>query len=508
MPKKAVLPWRPQPRPPYRYARPVRDSEYCQRVRRHPPSSLVPLIAATAARYWEPQSWIRDGHLKYTPWALADAARVSIASSNEYRGKPATERDLLEILAAYVAFLDPALRSQTDGPEEALSQYLLRASGEQLAWQEQDFADFARTAALLTQTTSNKPARVMSPGWESDILGCSLSDYVGIAQVLLGAAISSGGRFDPIWLDSESAAPIRRVISKDVFLHIVKAHFVTDVDGFRQLEREGHHSRNSELRRFEHNPLRSRPLLAGLGNCYLIPAPRAIIGKASPLGLYHTGIDHFGEAFAQDFGELLEQYVGRQLRLLPQATVLPEIMYKSGRGERTSVDWIVIFDDLILLVEVKSRRPTQDVRLASERRADELKRMLAHAYTQIDTTATLIAEGNPAFTAIPNNRPVLGLIITQEPFHTANAPFQRQHMPATAIPILMAGASELEGIVTVTDTLPSRLLREIAADPERSTWALQPALTGHEHTTNPILQSAWDSYPWARPNRHLREVAY
>jgi hypothetical protein len=61
------------------YDRLVTEDEYRQRVRRHRPSSLLPLIAAAAARYGSPQrpqSWLESPSLKYTPWALADAARV------------------------------------------------------------------------------------------------------------------------------------------------------------------------------------------------------------------------------------------------------------------------------------------------------------------------------------------------------------------------------------------------------------------------------------------------
>ncbi|MFE5405598.1 hypothetical protein ACFQ9Z_30370 [Streptomyces sp. NPDC056580] len=39
--------------------------------------------------------------MKYTPWALADAARVCQAYGTEYQRSEATERDPLEILAAY-----------------------------------------------------------------------------------------------------------------------------------------------------------------------------------------------------------------------------------------------------------------------------------------------------------------------------------------------------------------------------------------------------------------------
>ncbi|MEU6573529.1 hypothetical protein [Streptomyces sp. NPDC046805] len=39
--------------------------------------------------------------MKYTPWALADAARVCLAYGTEYQRSDATERDLLEVLTAY-----------------------------------------------------------------------------------------------------------------------------------------------------------------------------------------------------------------------------------------------------------------------------------------------------------------------------------------------------------------------------------------------------------------------
>jgi hypothetical protein len=38
----------------------VSDYEYQQRVRRYKPSSLMPLIAAAAARYWQQQDWLNS----------------------------------------------------------------------------------------------------------------------------------------------------------------------------------------------------------------------------------------------------------------------------------------------------------------------------------------------------------------------------------------------------------------------------------------------------------------
>ncbi|ANB04191.1 hypothetical protein SAM40697_0228 [Streptomyces ambofaciens] len=80
---------------------------------------------------------------------------------------------------------------------------------------------------------------------------------------------------------------------------------------------------------------------------------------------------------SQDLGGLFEAYVGRQLWLLPVATVLPEIAY--GQNQALRVDWIVVADELVLLAEVKSVRPTAHLRLANERRVAELQRMLGRA---------------------------------------------------------------------------------------------------------------------------------
>ncbi|QYX77743.1 hypothetical protein [Streptomyces akebiae] len=60
------------------------------------------------------------------------------------------------------------------------------------------------------------------------------------------------------------------------------------------------------------------------------------------------------------------EYVGRQLRLIPDAEVIGEITYQVKRNWFLSVDWIVVLDDLVLLVEVKSRMPTEGARLGLE----------------------------------------------------------------------------------------------------------------------------------------------
>ncbi|MFB7280316.1 hypothetical protein ACFCZV_24745 [Streptomyces hydrogenans] len=86
------------------------------------------------------------------------------------------------------------------------------------------------------------------------------------------------------------------------------------------------------------------------------------------MGLFYTGHGHYkGKdaetflAFTRDLAELFEQYVGRHVRLLPGAEVIPEISYGESVGKK-SVDWIVVLPSLVLLVEVKSVRTTAGLR--------------------------------------------------------------------------------------------------------------------------------------------------
>ncbi|MFE2473183.1 hypothetical protein [Streptomyces mirabilis] len=469
----------------------ISDGEYVARIRRHRPSALLPLIAQTSAHY-SVGSWMnRQDTLRFNPWALADAARVSLAYGNEYRND-ARAQDLERILGLYSQLDDRLMRDETD--LEALERYLLRTSGEQLTLQESPYDNLARTAAIITQTSAVREPRCMRPGWEEDLFGTSLSNYVGIARLLWAAVVKRAGRFDPNWLEASDMAPIREVISVSDFTAVTEAHFVTDVDSFKKANKDLRLTSDPLRRRFEYNPLRGQPLLRGYGQGYVAPVADLVWHKGSPLGIYHTGVARYGNAFAQDLGELFEAYVGRQLCLWPNAEVIPEITY--GPGNSLSVDWIVVTDDLVVLVEVKSVRPTQHLRLATDKRVDEVQRMLGRAYTQIDNTAALIARREKEFVSVPTDRPVQGLIVTMEPFHTVNGPAQRAHLPRTAVPVSVCSAGDLEHMVTIDDASIGQLLIERADDPKRSTYGLREALSGHSHAPNPVLAAGWTSYPW------------
>jgi hypothetical protein len=273
-------------------------------------------------------------------------------------------------------------------------------------------------------------------------------------------------------------------------------HFITGADQLRATELPSRYRGHPDTRRFSFSPLHGRPVVRGVINDLLIPVPGLIVRKASPLGLYYTGVAHWGNPFARDVGTLFEAYVGRQLRQLHGAAVHPAITYTVGKDKRDSVDWFAVFDDVTLLVEVKSTRPTESVRTGSDTAVDDLARSLAKAVRQINTSAQLVRDQHPAFRHVPHDRPIIGLVVTMEPFHVINAPMYRDLLPAGSEPVRFCSAYELEGLVTVEDDTAGTLLRGFVHDPHRQDWPILELLRGHTVGRNEVLDAAWQVLPW------------
>ncbi|MEU1601563.1 hypothetical protein ABZ468_55280 [Streptomyces sp. NPDC005708] len=437
----------------------------------------------------------------YGPWALADVAWVSLTRGNEYRGRPATDADLKEILNYYFA-LDEPMRREPVG--QRLEGFLLRLAGQQLVWQEPEFPELARTLALLQQTAPTKHLEVIEPGWDKRLLGCSLADYVGVAQLLFGAATTMKGRFDPQWLASD-LDDFEDLTTPDNLAAVIDRHFATSAERLRDEEvaaaalarADGKPALDPVLRRFSYNPLRGKPVVTGYGPGSLVPVPAAVVAKASCSGLYYTGLEGLGTAFTRDLGELFEQYIGRQLRLLPDADVHPEVVYIENKSERKSVDWFVVFDDLVLLVEVKSGL---QLRLGPKDFATELSKKLEKALKQIDRTVALVKEGRTEFAHIPVDRPILGMVVTMDVYHMVNSPEFRSALPETTVPATITAIGELEDAVTVTDASLSTILLDGARSASPGGWWLRADLAGHDTVAwNPILDEAWIAYPLAKP---------
>ncbi|WP_156666007.1 hypothetical protein [Rhodococcus qingshengii] len=477
------------------YARIVKDDEFVARVRRHRPSALIPIVAACGAQYSEPGSWMSSPYGKLTPWALAEIARVSLAFGNEHRND-ATERDVIECAAAYVAIGDPELSRRAP---ETLAFVMMRMASEQLSFQRTVFNQIARTVAIYDQTTPGRTPRVLQSGWEHDLLGCSIVEFAAIGVLLRTGAVKNSGRFNLAWLDQPQFQQVTDEIPAAVIRNTITREFVADTDSF-QSRRPSIRLPSPEYRRYTYNPLLGRPVVSGIADDFLVPVPGQIVRKVSPLGIYYSGMTKWGSAFAEDAGDLFEQYVGRQLQTLKSAVVYPEIVY--GHDNRKSVDWIVVLEQAVLLIEVKSVRPTESVRLGTPESVKELSRMLGRAYQQVETTDHLLAEGHPEFAHIPQDRPRIGLVVTVEPFHTANTPFTRHlYRETLSLPALLCSSEDLERLVTLKDSGVDEYLLDLVNDPTRDGWQVSSGLVGKSLARNEVLDRAWKTLPWRRDER-------
>jgi hypothetical protein len=337
--------------------------------------------------------------------------------------------------------------------------------------------------------------------WDKELLGSSVTEYVGAAFLLHASTVSGNrGVFDLGWLDQSQFADITSEVPADTLRQVIVEQYATDRTGFKAIADEAQkrsQAPGAEFRRFGFNPLASRPVVSGLAETLLIPVPGLVLRKASPVGIYYAGLAKWGTRFTNDLGDLFESYVGRQLRLIPDARVEPEIAYGPDRERKLSVDWFVVCDDCVILIEAKSCGPTEAIRLGAPNATADLVRKLGHGIEQLNASAQLIRGREPGFEAIPDDRPLVGLVVTLEPFPTVNNPWTAAAFPTSDIPYLVASINEVENLVSITDESAATLLREHLADPEHVGWSLGSALVGHQYTENPILRQGWDSYPWS-----------
>ncbi|VXC15871.1 hypothetical protein [Nocardioides sp. AX2bis] len=473
----------------------MRDEDFIARVRRHKPSALLPLIAQFASTRILSDDWMKNGQRGFgSPWALAEIARVSLAYSNEHR-KHATFQDLIACNDAYNELDDPEMVKGFNGP---VAGFFLRMC-EQLEYQLPARHEMTRALALFKFTEPRRPLRVVRDGWDTELLGVDLVSYIAAGEMLHFAAKPNQGRFNPRWLDQPNFDFIRDVIDPDLLRTAWNRNYVIDASEFAA---QNARPRPSIWRRYGHNALLSRPVVRGVHEDWLIPVPGLIVRRLSPLGLYYAGVEHWGKAFADDLGDLFEPYVGSHLRLLGTDVIEPGFTY--GRDKHETVDFIVTLPEVIVLVEVKSVRPTAAVRAGNEDAHVELKRMLSKGVKQIERADRLIDEHHPAFAHIPRDRPRVGLLVTLEDFHVLNSAFHRPLLDRERpdFPIGVASAGEIEHWVTVKDVTPGQVILDARAEREEHPWpvgagvALKQQLYGRKHRQNTIVEKAWSAGPW------------
>lgn len=445
---------------------------------------FLPALAAHTARL-DPlvtgRGYRNDGRW---PWAAAAMARESVLFSNEFRhGGIPTENDFAKLYNLFNATYD-----LEDDP--SIADIMIPLVYEQFGYWESEFEELARVWALFGDPTLGRPI-----AW-ADVFGMELEKAARAALVLHGFAVHNGGHIDAALLDAPHMQDIFTKVAPRQELEALMRYFTVTVEGARDLGRLAP-AVASNRQRYAFNPFVAKPLI-DLGRRGVWAPQSLLVSRAIfPTNLYYVGMRQWGTPFAENLGTRVEQYVGRQLRLTGGDHVEGEITY--GKGDK-SVDWIWVTDACVILVECKSARMTFGAKAADSSLGTIVSRSIGKARTQIDRTAQLINERHPAFRHIPADRPIVGMVVTAEPFYLGNAGFMPEYGPPSKTPSQVVSLRELEDFVCLDEAAAADLLQRTLEDPEKRTWAMANVMQDlGDLGKNPLLADAWKRFDFLDP---------
>ena len=472
-------------------------SAFRQACRAFRPSELVPAIAKLSASFGEPPYSRRIQHA-LPPWGLAAAARESLLFGNEYRDKVPDGKALGDLMRKFQIAMD-ITDAEIEGGDLMLS-LSTRMTHEQLPYEESAFEEVSRSHAWMVEGLSEVETKVITEQALADMLGgITLRQAIGATFFIQVGAFQNEGQYNPGWLDQPNFADVLKVYPRNT-VETVAARLTTTPKDFKA--EYGKWALGTQAAaRYDYNPLVATPFVDMGDGIPVAPASRLILRTVSPGSLYYAGMAAHGPAFAADLGNLFEHYVGRQLKLIPDAEVTPEIVFGKGGGQK-SVDWFAVFPNLVVLIEAKSKRLGPAARAGDPSLLDTLHGSLGGARKQLSETINHLSDGHLAFAHIPTDRPMVALIVTAEPFYSGGAYLMDYSGGPTIsggnlpdVPLGWMSSRQLESLVTHGADVEEILLDIIAKRGDGIVGFLD--VGKQAGAQNPILENAWLSYPWS-----------
>lgn len=457
--------------------------EFVQRVRRHRPSEILRMAAATSIQNHE-----SDGLSPPVCWdfAIAAVSKAAICCGNEHRRPGVRHEDLRAMCSALIACRDPLL------DDNDVAGFTVRAAFEQMPSQELPFRDLARTRALLEIAASEADQDFITPEFWKALLGCSIEEFVALAIFLHTRAVQNGGIFKRSWLAQQNFEPIFDFLPRDTIERVSRTHFILTREEFRAIADE-RAQEDSRLKRFEFNPLLVGPFVELPGQDPIAPVLYPILIRATPGSLYYTAAcSDEGPKFTDALGKAFEHYVGMQLKLCNPIGLKSEITY--NKNQNRSVDFVMVLPKVVVLVEAKVTRLTEAARLGTEKLESDFARAPGVAIQQIEKTAQLIRDEHASFKHIPNDRRIVGLIVTMEPYYLCASEVV---FPTSGSSILthLCSARDLEKLVVMEEPTCEELLLGSGNRLKGSeNWSLSARLNTLQDNRNPLLDEIWKQY--------------
>jgi hypothetical protein len=465
-------------------------------VRRYLHRDLLRAVASLASSL-ERARWGRGPALglpKFVaPFSLAGVARTALDAATEHRNTGVTLPDLVNLCGAYFNIEDPELRNPP--AVERATRLMTRVIYEQAVAQQPPMLNLGRTIVLLGDHAAGVPGAVSESEWETE-LGVSLDGFMRLGFTLYTAALDNNGALARQQITRSDLGPVFEPLTGEQALVVIDRHLAGPPDWHRRwlAERRQLGQERPGYEKWSPNPLQARPLVILAGDL-VVPAPHYVIERITPTGLYFTGQESFGERFTNALGTMFQNYVGEQLRLLRHGQVEPEISY--DKGQRRSADWFLVFPEVVVVIEVKTARPTTAFRAGMSDGFDDARAKIGKARDQIIESARLVADGHPHFAHIPADRPCIGLIVTLEPFYVEEIFLGENLLASPTVPITAIPAYELEHLVGQLAhqvDAGQRLFGALGDTATSARNAVRAAAAGLPNAENEIIARAWDRW--------------
>lgn len=472
-------------------------AEFARAVAKFPREQLLRVISDMAAE--EARTRMLDSHLEPPVlfFSLAGVARTALVVARDpdrrHRGSRrsrhvAGREQVKRLCHNHLTVFDPALDAAGNVDISAI---LTRIAYEQFGGQYSPMENLSRAYALFVQYAAAVPGMPSPAEWE-EVLGTSFDTLMRTGFALQVAMLQNGASITRAVLQMDHVRPIWEPLSPQELFGIIDEHFARSMDEHRAMSRA---AEQPGREKWSFNSLVNFPLIT-VGHELLCPSPQFLLDRVTATSLWYIGADRWRERFTDALGAVFEAYVGDQLRLMKNVQVLGQVHYTSKGSGARSCDWIVVTDEVVVLVEVKCARPTLDYRTGGAEGLADAAKKLGEAVGQIERTATQIADRHPAFSHIPDDRPARGLIVTLEPYYLRQT--MREHLVESDIlPIGVVWAHELESSVTALsdqDDAGAQILS--ALTPEDGLLPYLPDVRKDRAVLPPnqILERGWDEW--------------
>ncbi|MGY2118677.1 hypothetical protein ACW9HR_32645 [Nocardia gipuzkoensis] len=488
------------------FTRRVPYREFAQQVRRFHRDRLLDKLAEASARIQA--DWAHGRRLGSSPvqqFTLAAITRTALAESMTYRDdRPVTDRQLTRLCSLAIEVDQPDIPDHGILNDTVMRRLLARISYQQFGFHYDDLEDITRSLVLFVDHDPALTGMPTAADWEH-ALGVPLPNYVALVFAVFVRAGMRAGNFTHDDLVEHDALGALGGLDADTSRAVIDAHLSRGLRDLSDQAATGERGPGAAGRQlWLSNPLLGRPMIRRPEG-YLAPITPYLIHKVTPLGLYFTGIEHFGNGFPQLVGESFEKLVGRHLRLLEPLGVIVHPETKYGRDNKLTCDYIVVLPQFVLLVEAKGMRSVETARLGDEAGLKTLADRVQKARNQIETTATLINDRVPELAHIPADRPMRGLVVTLEPIHLIDTLLFADLLQPTTVDTATASAHDFEQVLATLLPLPdavTRLLDALTAKPPTPP-TLARVIDGLPRDRNPISARLWDDWstllPIARP---------